>query len=1228
MYSLAVSYGTFDAVNIDIIINKKKIDVSNLRWNSGSVNYNGTEQVKTILNLPKGVIATYEGNKATNVGDYTASATLSLDEEAEVNYYLEETTVPDCTWSILQAVASVDVYDASKVYDGEAVDIKYYCGIKGVVPTFKYRVAGSEAAFTTDVPVDAGEYEVEVSVGWSENYIGFVSTSTFTIHKKILKVPYGNNPNNESMKVTKYTGSDQTFELEGLDLDLMEVVVIDDEVSQKDPGYYFYNVRIKDEYQTNYAFDGLNSFDAIPYTWVINGDLANYIEYVKIDGAEISASDFDLFDSFDYGTEITIKTKEGYRVDSCYESADVVYEFTIDYNNCDITIYSIDSENPVYNKLFKMKNSNGIDAIYVNGKLVTDDVYDYCTRNVRLLGAHSVELYLELNDNATSILVNGKLYQEPMIIDLDELLDNEIYISYGEDYDYSISLNIITDMIIDSINAIELNGDSGDAITYNFENEDNYCIDAYVDEGTLIGLQVNFTEAYKNYSYKLVHAGTKEGIDFTNLTIEDFKILVQIYDDNGNYVDDFEVFVDQSYFGLEGFDYYTNERTGVNYYFKTTKDADITIEKKDYAGWDYFELVKEGSETVTPLNYDRDGVYREKYAMKATYNGKTYTRYFYVDVVYSDDLTTYFNSVDYYFKDDDEYRRIYNGSDEASNIISFDDEGYMEDVYLRTILNFNSDDMEYSLKKGYTFVSRKAYFVDVNDYEKARMIFEFVINDGEEDITLYAIGYFNGFVSHNQNLVGERIVVFNSADGSDSYYQIKNNKVTIDNVNSLYGFNFYFEERCDVVLLNMNSYSTMISETDIDYLYITLSEAGEYLLMVNAPASEYSRYIYITINGDFSTVLKAYVEEDKPLYIENVDDTNFIHYYDYDVDKEIYVGYFGNSSSSYIDNDRVYITLKGVLAGYLYFDDELNDLITEETDKFDVLYDNDNRAYVKLYSKEMIIYLYFSDKPEAKTKISFGDQEYGIIYSLNDPDNPYFGDVTEGDIHLGDTFDTMTLTTDKVYNDFSYSIIIPKYEDQLESFESYSEMEEAGILYRVKNASTLSVDIPVDFQHNPYIVMGILPEGSNDESFSTDNLLYVGVYAGMKLFSIDNGNETYYCTLEADFSNDELRYKEITNAKQTQKKDSNVPFSTYYVFYIGVDEEDNIDDDGYYSFKVDTLEGSDCLYYDLALEQKVPYDSTTGMTKFLVKDTGMGPKACIFYIVIGDIKINVILGFC
>ena len=294
MYSLAVSYGTFDAVNIDIIINKKKIDVSNLRWNSGSVNYNGTEQVKTLLNLPKGVIATYEGNKATNVGDYTASATLSLDEEAEVNYYLEETTVPNCTWSILQAVASVDVYDASKVYDGEAVDIKYYCGIKGVVPTFKYRVAGSEAAFTTDVPVDAGEYEVEVSVGWSENYIGFVSTSTFTIHKKILKVPYGNNPNNESMKVTKYTGSDQTVELEGLDLDLMEVVVIDDEVSQKDPGYYFYNVRIKDEYQTNYAFDGLNSFDAIPYTWVINGDLANFIEYVKIDGAEISANSAEI----------------------------------------------------------------------------------------------------------------------------------------------------------------------------------------------------------------------------------------------------------------------------------------------------------------------------------------------------------------------------------------------------------------------------------------------------------------------------------------------------------------------------------------------------------------------------------------------------------------------------------------------------------------------------------------------------------------------------------------------------------------------------------------------------------------------------------------------------------------------------------------------------------------------------------------------------------------------
>ncbi|MGN0798584.1 MAG: MBG domain-containing protein, partial [Christensenellales bacterium] len=72
----------FEYLNGTIVVEKASYNMSDVRWSDTTIEYEeGVEKEVTLLNLPEGVIATYTGNKATNIGDYTATAELQYDSE-------------------------------------------------------------------------------------------------------------------------------------------------------------------------------------------------------------------------------------------------------------------------------------------------------------------------------------------------------------------------------------------------------------------------------------------------------------------------------------------------------------------------------------------------------------------------------------------------------------------------------------------------------------------------------------------------------------------------------------------------------------------------------------------------------------------------------------------------------------------------------------------------------------------------------------------------------------------------------------------------------------------------------------------------------------------------------------------------------------------------------------------------------------------------------------------
>ena len=141
-------------------IAKADYDLSKVVW-TGDIEYtyDGTEKGITLIDLPEDIRPIYNGNKAIDVGSYTATANLEYDE---ANY--NPPTIPEQRWSIGKTV-----YDLSKVRWDYTSAFTYDTDLKEVV--LAGLPEGLTPIYTGNSAHDVGEYYAEVSFEYEErNY--------------------------------------------------------------------------------------------------------------------------------------------------------------------------------------------------------------------------------------------------------------------------------------------------------------------------------------------------------------------------------------------------------------------------------------------------------------------------------------------------------------------------------------------------------------------------------------------------------------------------------------------------------------------------------------------------------------------------------------------------------------------------------------------------------------------------------------------------------------------------------------------------------------------------------------------------------------------------------------------------------------------------------------------------------------------------------------------------
>ena len=163
----------------------EKANFTGVTFTGKTVTYNGTEHSLTLEGtLPEGTSVTYENEKATNAGIYTAKVTLSRE-----NYNTKTLTA---TLTVAKANIGdglISIADETVEYDG----LPHSLAIVGNMPdgcTVLYTYNGT----VCDSVVDGGEYEVVATVS-GQNYNARQYTATLTIkttEKQLWSVVVGN----------------------------------------------------------------------------------------------------------------------------------------------------------------------------------------------------------------------------------------------------------------------------------------------------------------------------------------------------------------------------------------------------------------------------------------------------------------------------------------------------------------------------------------------------------------------------------------------------------------------------------------------------------------------------------------------------------------------------------------------------------------------------------------------------------------------------------------------------------------------------------------------------------------------------------------------------------------------------------------------------------------------------------------------------------------------------
>ena len=185
----------FEYLNGTIVVEKASYNMSQVRWSDTTIEYQeGVEKEVILLNLPDGVTAIYTGNKATNIGDYTAKV-VKLDYD-EYNYC--EPTLPEGVekthnWSIAENVN----YTKVNMPTANTTVFTYNGQDQTYLPT---GFDDSKMDISNNVKKDANEtgYTVTISLkdgyAWADAEVGHGRDQlffTFVINKLTAQLSWG-----------------------------------------------------------------------------------------------------------------------------------------------------------------------------------------------------------------------------------------------------------------------------------------------------------------------------------------------------------------------------------------------------------------------------------------------------------------------------------------------------------------------------------------------------------------------------------------------------------------------------------------------------------------------------------------------------------------------------------------------------------------------------------------------------------------------------------------------------------------------------------------------------------------------------------------------------------------------------------------------------------------------------------------------------------------------------
>ena len=132
----------------------------------------------------------HEGNNGTDVGEYEASVVGLPDEEVAKNYVLKEgeptasqpwdINIATNSWKIVPAIEGWKYGETPKTPTAEA---KFGDSSK----KFSYRLATS-SEWSEEIPTQAGEYEMKVTVEGTDNYSALETEVSFTIEKASIRI--------------------------------------------------------------------------------------------------------------------------------------------------------------------------------------------------------------------------------------------------------------------------------------------------------------------------------------------------------------------------------------------------------------------------------------------------------------------------------------------------------------------------------------------------------------------------------------------------------------------------------------------------------------------------------------------------------------------------------------------------------------------------------------------------------------------------------------------------------------------------------------------------------------------------------------------------------------------------------------------------------------------------------------------------------------------------------